>query len=132
MGFDPLSIIGDTVGKIIDLFPNPADKLKAQELQTQINQALIDQQTKLNDVQAKIIEAEAGSDSWLVANWRPVTMLVFVALVVFHWFGLNAVNITEAQYIELFGIIKIGIGGYLVGHTAENVADSIGDKFGKK
>jgi hypothetical protein len=131
-GFDPFSIIGDAVGKIIDLFPKPEDKLKAQELQNQITLALNDAQSKLNQAQASIIVAEANSDSVLAKNWRPITMLTFVALVVCHWFGLNASGISEAQYLSLFDLIKIGLGGYVVGRSLEKVADSVGDSFGKK
>jgi len=132
MAFDPFTAIGDLVGKVIDLFPNPADKLKAQEIQSQIQQLVIDQQTKLNQAQADIIVAEAKSGSWITSNWRPITMLVFVALVVFHFFGLDAKNLSEAQYLELFGLIKIGLGGYVAGRSLEKIADSVGDAFGKK
>ncbi len=129
---DPLSLVGDLLGKVIGLFSSPEDKLKAQELQNQISLALTQAQSQLNDAQAKIITAEASSASWLTSNWRPLTMLVFVALVVCHWFGLNASGITEAQYLSLFDLIKIGLGGYVVGRTIEKVADSVGNSFGKK
>ncbi len=129
---DPLSLVGDLLGKVIGLFSSPEDKLKAQELQNQISLALTQAQSQLNDAQAKIITAEASSASWLTSNWRPLTMLVFVALVVCHWFGLNASGITEAQYLSLFDLIKIGLGGYVVGRSIEKVADSVGDSFGKK
>ena len=132
MGLDPFSIIGDLVGKVVDLFPNPADKLKAQELQNQIDLAIEDAQTKLAQAQASIITAEANSDSVLAKNWRPITMLAFVFLVICHWFGLNASGISEAQYLSLFDLIKIGLGGYVVGRSFEKVADSVGDSFGKK
>lgn len=132
MGLDPFSAIGDLVGKVIDLFPNPEDKLKAQAIQAQIQQMLIDQQTELNKAQAQIITAEAQSSSWLTSNWRPLTMLVFVALVVCHWFGLNASGISEAQYLSLFDLIKIGLGGYVVGRSFEKTAQVIGDSFGTK
>ncbi len=129
---DPLSLVGDLLGKVFGLFSSPEDKLKAQELQNQISLALTQAQSQLNDAQAKIITAEASSASWLTSNWRPLTMLVFVALVVCHWFGLNASGITEAQYLSLFDLIKIGLGGYVVGRSIEKVADSVGDSFGKK
>lgn len=132
MGLDPVSVVGDLLGKVVGLFSTPEDKLKAQELANQINQALIDQQTKLNDAQARIITAEAQSPSWMTANWRPLTMLVFVFLIVCHWFGLDAKNLTEAQYLSLFDLVKIGLGGYVCGRSIEKVADSVGDAFGKK
>jgi hypothetical protein len=131
-GIDPFSIIGDLVGKVVDLFPNPADKLKAQELQNQITLALNDAQTKLNQAQADIISSEAKSESWITRSWRPLVMLTFTALIVCHWFGLNAKDISEAQYIELFVIIKYGLSGYVVGRSGEKIAETVGQAFGKK
>ncbi len=37
---DPLSLVGDLLGKVFGLFSSPEDKLKAQELQNQISLAL--------------------------------------------------------------------------------------------
>lgn len=132
MAFDPFSAISGLVKSVIDLFPNAADKLKAQEIQAQIESQLIEANKVVADAQAKIITAEAQSDSWLARNWRPITMLTFVVLLVCHWFGWSAQNITEAQYLSLFDLIKIGLGGYVIGRSCEKVADSVGDAFGKK
>lgn len=133
MGFDPLSAIIDLVKDGVDkVFPDPKDKLQAEQLKATLQQALIDQGTKIIQAQASIVVAEASSDSVLAKNWRPITMLTFVGLVVCHWFGLNASGISEAQYLSLFDLIKIGLGGYVVGRSMEKVADSVGDAFGKK
>ena len=132
-GFDPLSaIIGLVKDGVDKIFPDPADKLKADQLKADLEKSILDQGGKLLDAQSKIIVAEASSDSALAKNWRPITMLTFVALVVCHWFGLNASGISEAQYLSLFDLIKIGLGGYVVGRSLEKVADSVGDSFGKK
>lgn len=130
---DPFSAIVGLVKDGFDkLFPNPEDRLKAQELQNQITLALNDAQSKLNQAQAQIITAEAQSPSWLTANWRPMTMVAFVVLIICHFFGLDAKNLSEAQYIELFGLVKIGLGGYVAGRSLEKIADSVGDAFGTK
>ena len=72
--------------------------------------------------QSSIIVAEANSESFIARNWRPVTMLTFVALIVMQWLGLTDQTITEAQSVELLGLIKVGLGGYVVGRSAEKVA----------
>ena len=124
-----MDILGTILGIIkpaVDaIFPNPEDKLKAQQLQNDITTALIAQQSALTSSQAAIIMAEANSGSWIARNWRPITMLTFVVLVVCHWFGLNASGISEAQYLSLFDLIKIGLGGYVVGRSAEKIASTI-------
>ena len=71
--------------------------------------------------QIKIIVAEAGG-SFLASNWRPITMLTFVALIVMWWFGFTPERATDALMLELFQLIKIGLGGYVVGRSAEKVA----------
>lgn len=72
--------------------------------------------------QSSIIVAEANSESWLARNWRPITMLTFVALIVMQWLGLTDQTITEEQSVELLGLIKVGLGGYVMGRSAEKVA----------
>lgn len=72
--------------------------------------------------QSSIIVAEANSESWLARNWRPITMLSFVALIIMHWLGLTDQTITESQSVELLNLVKVGLGGYVIGRSAEKVA----------
>lgn len=75
--------------------------------------------TKTDQLRGNIIIAEAQGDSWLQRNWRPITMLVFVALIVAHWLGWSAPGLTEQERLAVFEIIKIGLGGYVVGRSVE-------------
>lgn len=52
-------------------------------------------------------------------------MLFFAGLVGARWFGYAAPNMSEAEIMELWGIIKLGIGGYTIGRSVEKVAPSI-------
>ena len=67
----------------------------------------------------KIVVAEAEGGSWIQRSWCPVTMLTFVALVVARWLGLTTPGITPEEELALFEIIKIGLGGYVVGRSVE-------------
>ena len=71
--------------------------------------------------QAGIITAEAQGDSWLQRNWRPITMLWFSGLVGAHWLGFTPPNLSEAQVVGLLDIVQVGLGGYVVGRSAEKV-----------
>lgn len=114
--FKPILNLADTViDKVI------ADKDLAQQLKSQMAIAVINQMDNELKVAKDVIVAEAQGDSWLQRNWRPVTMLTFVGLIVAHWLGLTAPNLSEEQVLSLMSIVQVGIGGYVVGRSAEKV-----------
>ena len=93
-------------------------KLKEAELATQ-------------QLQAKVISTEAGSEHWITSAWRPITMLVFVAIIAnnyilvpyFKAFGLNIPDLVLNN--QMWDLLKIGIGGYIVGRSAEKVVKNL-------
>lgn len=102
-----------------------ADKDEAARLKTQIHMALLDLSGDELKAASQIIMEEANGQSWLQRNWRPITMLAFVATVVGHMYGLTPPSVTEGEAIALFGLVKIGLGGYVVGRSAEKIAPAI-------
>lgn len=77
---------------------------------------------------AQIITAEATSESWLTRMWRPLTMVLFVSLVVSYWFGYSPVNLNEPMsptLKEIFELIKIGLIGYIPARTIDKVVTQI-------
>jgi hypothetical protein len=112
-------IIGQIVG---NLFPDPTEKVKAE---AEAMRQLLSHQAEIESAAAKIINTEAASTHWLAANWRPLTMLVFVGLIVARWFGWAAPGLQEAEYLKLWSIVEFGLGGYVVGRSVEKVAPSI-------
>jgi len=111
------------ISKIVgNLFPDPEQKAKAE---AEAIKQLLDHQAEIESAAAKIIQTEAASSHWLAANWRPLTMLVFVGLVVARWFGWAVPNLAEAEYIKLWSIVEFGLGGYVVGRSVEKVAPAI-------
>ncbi|MHA1920789.1 MAG: 3TM-type holin, partial [Promethearchaeota archaeon] len=75
-----------------------------------------------------IIIAEAKGQSWIQRNWRPITMLTFLVLIICDCFGLLTFRLSN----EAWGLLKIGLSGYIIGRSAEKLAPSIMKKFGKK
>jgi len=112
-------IIGKVVG---NLFPDPTEKAKAE---AEAMRQLLAHQSEIESAAAKIIQTEASSTHWLAANWRPLTMLVFVGLIVARWFGWAAPGLQEAEYLKLWSIVEFGLGGYVVGRSVEKIAPSI-------
>ena len=64
------------------------------------------------------VVAEATSDSWLTRSWRPITMLVFLALAV----GDSLALLPNALAPEAWQLLKIGLGGYVIGRSVEKGA----------
>jgi hypothetical protein len=64
---------------------------------------------------ARLVAAKAGGQSWLQRNWRPLTMLCFLFLVMADSFGLLAFRLSA----EAWGLLQIGLGGYVVGRSVE-------------
>ena len=136
MAFDPVSAAFDVGGKLIDrLWPDPAQrdqaKLKLMELQQSGALAQLAAETELSKGAADIVKTEAAG-GFLASSWRPITMLVFVGLIVARWFGLAAPNLQEAEYLKLWDIVQLGLGGYVIGRSVEKIMPQISDILGKK
>lgn len=121
-----LPVLGPILGQVAkSVFPNAEDELKRMEIQARMNEALIANQAQIEAAAAKVIEAEAAGESWLQRNWRPLTMMVFVGLIVAKWVGWTAPGVSEALELRLLGLIEIGLGGYVIGRSVEKVAPVI-------
>lgn len=116
---DPVSAILGIGGKLIDrLWPDPEQRAQAQLALLELAQ-----KGELAEFtgRAEIVKTEAASNHWLAANWRPILMLVFGGLIVARWFGWAAPNLSEAEYLKLWSIVEFGLGGYVVGRSAEKI-----------
>lgn len=113
MALDPLTAGLELGNSIINkLWPDASEQEKAR-----MNQVLT-----IFTAQAEIVKAEAASGNSLTSSWRPITMLVFVGLIVARWFGWAAPNLSPEEYIKLWDIVEIGLGGYVIGRSGEKVA----------
>lgn len=127
-----LPVLGPILSQVAkSVFPNAEDELKRMEIQARMNEALIANQAQIEAAAAKVIEAEAAGESWLQRNWRPLTMMVFVALIVAKWSGWTAPGVSEALELRLLGLIEIGLGGYVIGRSVEKVAPVIASALKK-
>jgi len=128
---NPLAIF-DFGSTLLDkFFPDAGEAAKAKMRLMEMQQT--GELSKLQ-TRAGIITAEANSEHWIAANWRPITMLVFVFII--------ANNYILYPYLSLFtngapkldippdmwDLLKIGIGGYTVGRTVEKSVKSYKEK----
>lgn len=117
------NLLVPAVSSLLDkLIPDPKAKAEAQIKLMELSQA---GQLKELESAMNIITAEAKSDHWIVAAWRPITMLTFVAIVANNYILYPYLSLfwPEAPILELppdlWDLIKIGLGGYVVGRSVE-------------
>jgi len=117
--FKPLTKLVD------DVHTSTEEKLtlrnKLVEIENSITSQVLDMQKQLLTSQTQIITAEAQGQSWIQRNWRPITMLTFLALVVCDSFGWLANPLAQ----EAWTLLQIGLGGYVVGRTVEKVTPQV-------
>ncbi len=87
------------------------------KVENELTTKVLDYESKLMGAQSSIIKAEATGHSWLQRNWRPITMITFLALVVLDSFGLLKFRLAEEAWL----LLQIGLGGYVVGRSAEKI-----------
>lgn len=107
------------------VIPDPVKKAEAQARLLELQQ-----KGELQEITASmnVIVAEAKSEHWIVAAWRPITMLTFTAIVANNYilypylslFWENAPILTLPK--DLWDLLKIGLGGYIVGRSVEKTA----------
>ena len=91
--------------------------IQAQQNQLVIELAKIEADTI--EQQASIIRAEATQGNFLQKSWRPITMLSFLGLLFLYWVDVQPDNMTQETINAVFDLLKIGIGGYIVGRSVE-------------
>lgn len=121
--FKPLSDLVDSV------HTSDAERMalnnQLASIQNNISMKMLELEAQKLKAQSEIITAEAQGQSFLQRNWRPITMLTFLLLVVLDSFGLLAFRLAD----EAWTLLQIGLGGYVVGRSVEKVYPNI---IGKK
>jgi hypothetical protein len=122
-----IPVLAPILGKIVaSKFPDPTEAAKAE---AEVASQLWQNAHQLNAAAADIIKTEAASTHWLASNWRPLTMITFVLLIVARWFGWAAPGLSEAEYLKLWSIVEFGLGGYVIGRSVEKIAPTVADAF---
>ena len=107
------------------------EKIKDPNKQLELIQKLNEIEADIIESKAKIITAEAKSEHFLTSTWRPITMLVFTFIIAnnyilvpyFQAFGLDIPTLQISD--KMWNLLSIGLGGYVVGRSAEKIADKL-------
>ncbi|MFL7024271.1 3TM-type holin [Enterovibrio norvegicus] len=121
-----LSGLVEPVTELIDdLHTSDEERLQVKarlfDMQTAMASKVLDYEARLIEAKTQVITAEAKGASWLQRNWRPITMLTFLVLVVADTFGLTEFRLAT----EAWALLQIGLGGYVVGRSAEKIVPKV-------
>ena len=111
------------VGKVLDnLFTNEEERIKAKN---EVFRILKEKELQLRQMQTEIIVTEAKGN-WLQRSWRPILMLAFGFIVIYVKFiaPLFDLRIPELEN-EFWNLLQLGIGGYVIGRSAEKIAKDV-------
>jgi len=75
-------------------------------------------------------DSVAGT-GWLARSWRPITMLVFVALIAARWLGYARSDLSESEVLALWSVVQYAMTGYVIGRSVEKVAPVIASAVSK-
>lgn len=84
---------------------------------------MMDLEKTAMEAQSKVQVAEASSGYWLTANWRPLTSIIIVGLIVLGSFGWIEVG------KEIYDLAEIFLGAYAGGRSVEKLGKAL--KLGK-
>ena len=103
-------------------------KLKA-ELQTQLLQS----HTQELQAAARIVEAEAKA-GWFASSWRPLLMYVLIFILVWNYVIGPIIKVFMGAVItfelpgDVWTLLNVGLGGYVIGRSAESVARTMSNR----
>ena len=124
--FDPLAALLDEAAT--SAIAREATRVKLAAVKADAFSAALTFEEDRLATAARLVVAEAGGQSWLQRNWRPLTMLCFLFLVMADSFGLLTFRLSA----EARGLLQIGLGGYVVGRSVEKIGPQIKSSLNSK
>jgi len=109
------------------------DKDLAEKLKAQLNTELLKSSTEQLKAAASIVEAEAKS-GWFSASWRPLLMYVLIFILVWNYIIGPVIKMMLGTVItfelpgDVWTLLQIGLGGYVVGRSGESIARTLANK----
>jgi hypothetical protein len=109
------------------------DKDLQERLKAQLNEQLLKSSTEELKAAASIVEAEAKA-GWFTASWRPLLMYVLIFVLVFNYIFAPIIKMFTGSVIgfdlpgDVWTLLQIGLGGYVVGRSGESIAKSLANR----
>ena len=125
-------IVGDVIKRVL-----PEDKDKRADIEREINMALLGNSAAIEQAAASVILAESKSEHWITATWRPILMLTITAIVGWNFLVAPLIELSVLLFTgdqvplsiplpeQLWTLLMVGVGGYVVGRSGEKIAKNI-------
>jgi hypothetical protein len=124
--------LGTAVDKVLGRFFE--DKDKAAQAAHELRLAMMEHEQTAQQVARDVVVAEAKSEHWITSAWRPLVMLMFAVMIGNNYIlapYLDAILGTSIMFDmpdQAWGLLSVGLGGYVVGRSAEKVAGELRKK----
>ncbi len=120
-------VVDRILGKVDQLATSDQERLELrnelESMRIEFARQILDAELELTRKRSELIQAEAKGESWIQRNWRPVTALTFLVLIVLHHLGVLSIAITD----QMWDLLQIMIGGYVVSRGIEKAAPAIAE-----
>lgn len=118
-------------GNIVDNLTTSDDE--KSEAKSKLTEIVFDALNKIKYAQRDIILSETQG-SKLQRSWRPIVMLSFSFIVVYSYFIQpaffpNAISMIDKIDPSFWELLKLGLGGYVIGRSVEKVAGKVTDNI---
>jgi len=125
-------LVSDVISRVL-----PEDQNKRAQIEREINMAVISNGAALEQAASSIIVAEAKSEHWITACWRPILMLTITAIVAWNFLFAPLIELGVLLYTgnqiplsinlpeELWQLLVVGVGGYVLGRSGAKISKNI-------
>jgi hypothetical protein len=118
-------ILGDVLKRVVP------DSDKRDEIEREIKLGLLEHTDSLEKLRGQIVLSEAKSQHFLTSTWRPLLMMVAITIIALNYlfFPIIAIfypeisNHTLVLPEQLWNLLTMGVGGYIVGRSGEKMID---------
>lgn len=117
----------DSIGTVLDnSITNTEEKM---EIKAKLQDQILNFTQETIAQSASVINTEAKGN-WLQRSWRPIVMLSFAFIIVYRYFLSQVFVLPNLELpSEFWELLKVGLGGYVIGRSFEKVASTVTDKI---
>jgi hypothetical protein len=128
-----IGVFGETLDKFL---PDQNEKLKAH---AEIRARILENESKILSIAGDIVGREVSSEKWWQNAWRPAFMWMIIIIIFNNFllapyvsliFGFDLILKINMETIpdQLWQAMDIGLGGYVIGRSAEKIVKDLKKK----
>lgn len=132
---NPLSLLIGPISDVLKrLIPDPVER---ERVQGEIQKTIAENEQAMVEAMSKTMAADAASEGWLTRNARPMVviwaLLVISAILVGSLAGFAdaILNALERVPGQLWNLVTVGIGGYMLARTVDKGVKAFAEQRGR-